>query len=111
MKRILQLVRKFIYGIDIGEDVKKDFAIAVDFHEDNTIGSLVVYNREVSDIDMGVSKTFNNNLKCKVFEIIWVEDDYEFWFVDAVLEMKINYGRLDLMKQIISEMHRYNGGR
>ena len=110
MKKILKLVRKFIDGIDVSDDIKDGFFIAIDFAQNNNIGSLVVYDREVSDIDMGVSRVNEQckDLKCKVFEIILLDGKYEFWFVSAVLEMKLTYERLELMRNIIKEMYRYN---
>lgn len=110
MKKILKLVRKFIDGIDVGDDTKDGFFIAIDFTQNNNIGSLVVYDREVSDIDMGISRVDEHckDLKCKVFEIILLDGKYEFWFVSAILEMKITYERLELMRNIIKEMYRYN---
>jgi len=112
MKKLLKLVRKFVNGIDVGDDIKENFFIAIDFTQNNNIGSLVVYDREVSDIDMGVSRVNekNKDLKCKVFEIILLEGKYEFWFVSAVLEMKLTFERLELMKNIISEIYKYNCG-
>jgi len=112
MKKLLKLVRKFINGIDIGDDHKEDLDIAIDFCQNNNIASLVVYNREVSDIDMGISRVIESNpdLKCKTLEIILVEGKYEFWFVDNVLEMKLTFERLELMKQIIQEIYKYNLG-
>ena len=109
MKKILKLVRKFIDGIDVSDDIKDGFSIAIDFNEKNNIGSLVVYDREVSDIDMGVSRVNEQckDLKCKVFEIILLDGKYELWFVSAVLEMKLTYERLELMRTIIKEMYRY----
>ena len=112
MKKLLKLVRKFVNGIDVGDDIKENFFIAIDFTQNNNIGSLVVYDREVSDIDMGVSRVNEQqkDLKCKVFEIILLEGKYEFWFVSAVLEMKLTFERLELMKNIISEIYKYNCG-
>lgn len=112
MKKLLKLVRKFVNGIDVGDDIKENFFIAIDFTQNNNIGSLVVYDREVSDIDMGVSRVNEQqkDLKCKVFEIILLEGKYEFWFVSAILEMKLTFERLELMKNIISEIYKYNCG-
>ena len=112
MKKLLKLVRKFVNGIDVGDDIKENFYVAIDFTQNNNIGSLVVYDREVSDIDMGVSRVNeqNKDLKCKVFEIILLEGKYEFWFVSSVLEMKLTFERLELMKNIISEIYKYNCG-
>ena len=61
MKKLLKLVRKFVNGIDVGDDSKENFFIAIDFTQNNNIGSLVVYDREVSDIDMGVGL---NTINC-----------------------------------------------
>lgn len=112
MKKLLKLVRKFVNGIDVGDDTKENFFIAIDFTQNNNIGSLVVYDRNISDIDMGVSRMNEHckDLKCKVFEIILVDGKYEFWFVSAILEMKLTFERLELMRNIISEMYKYNCG-
>lgn len=106
MKTITKLINEFISGIDI-ED-KENICIAVEFARDTSINSIMVYNKSISDMDCGLGYKDKNGIKCKLFEIIWQDDDFEFWFCDYVLEMKLNLDRLDLMEEIIWEMNRYN---
>lgn len=107
MKKITKLIQEFIDGIDI-ED-KNSICIAIELARDTSINSIMVYNSQISDMDCGLGyEDKNNGLKCKLFEIIWQDDNFEFWFCDFILEMKLNPPRLDLMKQIIAEMNRYN---
>lgn len=106
MKKITKLIQEFISGIDI-ED-KRGILIAIELAQDTSINSIMVYNSKVSDMDCGLSFKDKNGLKCKLFEIIWQDDNFEFWFCDFILEMKLNPPRLDLMKEIINEMNRYN---
>ena len=89
MKKITKLIQEFISGIDI-ED-KRGILIAVELAQDTSINSIMVYNSKVSDMDCGLSYKDKNGLKCKLFEIIWQDDNFEFWFCDFILEMKLNH--------------------
>ena len=107
MKKITKLIQEFINGTDMGER-KKDLLIAIELGFDLSIGSIMVYDYKQSNIDTGLSYKSKDGNACKIFEIIWQDDNFEFWFESSQLEMRLNPPRLDLMKQIIAEMNRYN---
>lgn len=107
MKEITKLIQEFIDGTDIGER-KKDLLIAVELGKDLTINSIMVYDYKQSNMDSGLSWKSKEGIACKIFEIIWQDDNFEFWFESSQLEMKLKPDRLELMVRIIHEMNRYN---
>lgn len=107
MKEITKLIQEFIDGTDMGGR-KKDLLIAIELGHDLIINSVMVYDCKQSNIDSGLSWQDKEGNACKIFEIIWQDDDYEFWFESSQLEMKLKPNRLELMARIIHEMNRYN---
>lgn len=107
MKKITKLIQEFIGGTDMGER-KKDLLMAIELGNDLSINSIMIYDCRQSNIDSGLSWKDKEGNACKIFEIIWQDDNFEFWFESSQLEMKLRPDRLDLMKQIIAEMNRYN---
>lgn len=107
MKKITKLIQEFIDGTDMGER-KKDLLMAIELGNDLSINSIMVYDYKQSDIDSGLSYKNKEGNSCKIFEIIWQDDNFEFWFESSQLEMKLNPDRLELMARIIHEMNRYN---
>ena len=66
------------------------------------------YKGDKNDIGSGLSWKDKEGNACKIFEIIWQDDNFEFWFESSQLEMKLKPDRLELMTKIIYEMNRYN---
>ena len=107
MKKITKLIQEFIDGTDMGER-KKDLLMAIELGNDLSISSIMIYDCRQSNIDCGLSWKDKEGNTCKIFEIIWQDDNFEFWFESSQLEMKLRPDRLELMAKIIYEMNRYN---